>query len=234
MPDLNLQDEGSLDNAEGSTENPEETTMPVEEPGKKGGGAMTILIVVLAVLIVGGGGAFLLNKLGVIHIFGKKKPAPSVVQLQEQQPSQTEATTQPSDAGQPQMIETPPVDQKGGVAAEKKVGEKGVTKKATKEKPQQPVKEMPAPAPSGKLQEMKGEYTIQVSAWRDKEIAQEIVKRLEDAGYPAFQEERAYKDGTWYTVRVGRYASRKDAQMAVQSFAEELKNSYWIDKAKAK
>jgi uncharacterized protein HemX len=67
MPDLNLQDEGSLDNMEGSTEHPEETTMPEEETGKKGGGAMTILLVVLAVLIVGGGGAFLLNKLGVIH-----------------------------------------------------------------------------------------------------------------------------------------------------------------------
>jgi cell division septation protein DedD len=234
MPDLNLQDDGSLENAEGSTEQSEETTVAEEEPAKKGGGGMMIIIAVLAVLIVGGGGAFLLNKLGVIHIFGKKKAAPSVVQLQEQPASQTEATTQPSDAGQTQMIETPPVDQKGGAKEEKKSVEKGVTKKATKEKPQQPAKEMPAPASSGKLQEMKGEYTIQVSAWRDKEIAQEIVKRLEDAGYPAFQEERAYKDGTWYTVRVGRYASRKEAQMAVQSFAEELKSSYWIDKAKAK
>jgi len=231
MPDLNLQDEGSLDNVEGSTENPDETTTPEEEPGKKGGGAMTILVVVLAVLIVGGGGAFLLDKLGVVHIFGKKKTPPAVVQLQDQQAAQTEATTQPTDAGQPQMIETPPVEKKGGVAAEKK---EGVTKRGTKEKLQQPVKEMPAAASSGKLQEMKGEFTVQVSAWRDKEMATEIVKRLEAAGYPAFQEERAYKDGTWYTVRVGRYASRKDAEMAVQSFAEEIKSSYWIDKAKAK
>lgn len=234
MPDLNLQDEGSMDNMEGSTEHPGETTVPEEEPAKKGGGAMTIIFVVLAVLIVGGGGAFLLNKLGVIHIFGNKKAAPSVVQLQDQQASQPEATAQPSDAGQTKMIETPPVDQKGGALAEKKGGEKGATKKAAKGKPQQPVREMPAAASSGKLQEMKGEYTIQVSAWRDKETAQEIVKRLGDAGYPAFQEERAYKDGTWYTVRVGRYASRKDAEMAVQSFAEELKTSYWIDKAQAK
>lgn len=231
MPDLNLQDEGSLDNTDGSSEHPEETTMPEEEPAKKGGGAMVMVIVVLAILIVGGGGAFLLDKLGVVHIFGKKKPAPSVVQLQDEQTSQTEAATQPSDAGQTKMIETPPVDQKGGAVTMKKEGEKVVAKK---EKPQQPVKEMPAPALSGKLQEMKGEYTVQVSAWRDKEIAQEIVKRLEDAGYPAFQEERAYKDGTWYTVRVGRYASRKEAQVAVQSFAEELKTNFWIDKAKAR
>jgi cell division septation protein DedD len=233
MLDLNLQDEGSLDNLEGSTEHSEETTIPDEEPAKKGG-AMTMIVVVLAVLIVGGGGAFLLDKLGVIHIFGKKKPAPSVVQLQDQQSAQTETAAQPTDAGQAQMIETPPVDQKGGAVGDKKQGEKSVAKKGPKEKVQQPVKEMPVPAASGKLQEMKGEFTVQVSAWRDKEIAQEIVKRLEAAGYPAFQEERAYKDGTWYTVRVGRYSSRKDAEMAVQSFAEELKSNYWIDKAKAK
>jgi cell division septation protein DedD len=234
MPDLNLEDEGSLDNLEDSTDHSEDTRTPEEEPGNKGSGAMTILIIVLAVLIVGGGGAFLLDKLGVIQIFGKKKAPPSVVQLQEEQGSQSEATTQPSEGSQTQMIETPPLDQKDGAMAGKKEGDKGVSKKVTKEKPQQPVKEMPAPALSGKLLEMKGEYTIQVSAWRDQQMAEEIVKRLENAGYPAFQEERAYKDGIWYTVRVGRYASRKDAEMAVQSFAEEIKTSYCIDKAKAK
>jgi cell division septation protein DedD len=228
MPDLNLQDEGSWENLGGSAEHPGRPTMPREEPARKGG-AMRTIVVVLAILIVGGGGAFLLDKLGVIHIMGKLKPAPSVVQLQDQEASQTEATTQPSDAGQTQMIETPPVDQKGGTADEKSAAKKG-----TKEKPQQPVNAMPAPTPSGKLQEMKGEYTIQVSAWRDKEVAQEIVKRLEGAGYPAYQEELAYKGGTWHTVRVGRYASRKDAETALQSFAEELKTSCWIGRAKAK
>jgi cell division septation protein DedD len=232
MPDLNLQDEGSLDNLESSSEHSDDTTTPEEEPAKRGGATMMI-VVVLAVLIVGGGGAFLLDKLGVVHIFGKKKPA-TVVQLQEQPGTQsTETSAQPTDAGQAAMIETPPVDQKG-TPSEAKGGEKAVSKKAGKEKSQQPVKEMPAPASSGKLGDMKGEFTIQVSAWRDKEMAQEIVKRLEDAGYPAFQEERAYKDGTWYTVRVGRYASRKEAEMAVQSFAEELRGNYWIDRAKAK
>ncbi len=232
MPDLNLQDEGSLENLEGSPEHPEDATMPDEEPAKRGG-ATTIILVVLAVLIVGGGGAFLLNKLGVIHLFGKKKAA-TIVQLSEPSGAQqTEAAAQPADAGQTPMIETPPVDQKG-VSAEKKTTEKAVTKKGTKEKPAQPVKEMPASQTTGKLGDMKGEFTIQVSAWRDKEMAQEIVKRLEDAGYPAFQEERAYKDGTWYTVRIGRYGSRKEAATAVQNFAEELKGNYWIDKAKAK
>jgi len=225
MPDLNLQDEGSSENLEGSGEHSEETTMPEEETAKKKGGFAAIIIGALVVLVVGSGGAFLLNKLGVIHIFGGKKAAPDVVQLQDQQTPQTETARQEAGAGQAQMIETPPVGEKGKAASSaKKSGEKAIAKTAGKE--------MPAPALSGKLQEMKGEYTIQVSAWRDKEIAQEIVRRLEDAGYPAFAEDRAYKDATWYTVRVGRYASRKDAEMAVQSFAEELKSSYWIDKAR--
>jgi cell division septation protein DedD len=83
-----------------------------------------------------------------------------------------------------------------------------------------------------KLGEMKGEYTIQVSAWRDKSIADEMVKRLAEAGYPAYVEERPYKDGSWFTVRIGRYSSRKDAQEAVQNFADEIKSSYWIDKVR--
>ena len=225
MPDLNLQDDRSWEDVEDSEKHSEGSTTPKEKTAKKKGGFAAIIIGALVVLVVGGGGAFLLNKLGVIHIFGGKKAAPDVVQLQDQQTPQTETARQEAGAGQAQMIETPPVGEKGKAASSaKKSGEKAIAKTAGKE--------MPAPALSGKLQEMKGEYTIQVSAWRDKEIAQEIVRRLEDAGYPAFAEDRAYKDGTWYTVRVGRYASRKDAEMAVQSFAEELKSSYWIDKAK--
>ena len=114
MPDLNLQDDGSLENPEESSETPEEATTTDEEPAKKGGSMTTIIVVVLAVLIVGGGGAFLLNKLGVIHIFGKKNPTPTVVQLQDQSAPQQEAVaTSPGETGQTKMIETPPVDEKG-------------------------------------------------------------------------------------------------------------------------
>jgi len=228
MPDINLQDEGSMDNLDSSTEQGEDVVSSGDETPKKSGGITTILIVVLAVVIVGGGGAFLLDKLGVVNIFGKKKPAPAVAQLQDQT---TPTDVAPAQGGteQNQMIETPPVDEKGKAPA----GGKKADDKAAR-KTDAAVKAMPAPASSGNLQEMKGEYTIQVSAWRDKEIAAEITKRLADAGYPAFVEDREFKGGTWYTVRVGRYASRKDAESAVQNFAEELKSNYWIDKARAK
>jgi cell division septation protein DedD len=219
MPDLNLQDEeGSLENLE----NLEEGEAPAEESGgrRKGGKGAMILIVLLAVLIVGAGAVYLLNRFGIIKVFGKKAP-PQVVQLQEPTPVAPQSPA--TDTTATKMIETPPLQG----------GKKGPVPMAGKPSPAvTPAKEMPASMAAPKLGEMKGEYTIQVSAWRDKSIADEMVKRLAEAGYPAYVEERPYKDGSWFTVRIGRYSSRKDAQEAVQNFADEIKSSYWIDKVR--
>jgi cell division septation protein DedD len=233
MPDLNLQEEGSLENLESSGELGDVIATTEEAPAKKGGGMGMILIVVLVLALLGGG-AFVLNKLGVVHLWGKK-PAPAVVQLPEQQPAE-QTTAQATESNQTQMIETPPVDEKAkapGQTAAKKGDQKSATKPTSKAAPKPAAKEMPAPA-AANVGDMKGEYTVQVSAWRDKGIADEMVKRLGEAGYPAFAEDRAYKGGTWYTVRIGHYASRKEAESAVQNFGEELKTNYWIDKVKAK
>jgi cell division septation protein DedD len=225
MPDLNLQEEGSLENLESSGEVGEVTPPTEEAPAKKGGG-MGMIVAVVVVLVVLGGGAFVLNKLGVVHLWGKK-PAPAVVQLSESQPAE-QAAPQPTETAQTQMVETPPVDEKAKAPASG-----AATKPATKAASKPAAKEMPAPA-TANVGDMKGEYTVQVSAWRDKAIAQEMVKRLGEAGYPAFVEDREYKGGTWYTVRVGHYASRKEAESAVQNFGDELKSNFWIDKVKAK
>ena len=233
MPDLNLQEEGSLESLENSGELGDVLATTEEAPAKKGGGMGMILVIILVLAVVGGG-AFVLNKLGVVHLWGKK-PAPAVVQLPEQQPAE-QTTAQAMEANQTQMIETPPVDEKAKAPAStvaKKGAEKTAAKPASKAAPKPAVKEMPPPA-TANVGDMKGEYTVQVSAWRDKGIAEEMVKRLGEAGYPAFVEDRAYKGGTWYTVRVGHYASRKDAESAIQNFGEELKTNYWIDKVKAK
>jgi cell division septation protein DedD len=231
MPDLNLQEEGSLDNLDNSGDLGE-TTEPTEEaPAKKGGGMGMILVIVLVVALLGGG-AFVLNKLGVVHLWGKK-PAPAVVQLPEEQPAE-QVTAQNTETNQAQMIETPPVDEKAKASASGQKGEsKAATKSSGKTAAMQPAKEMPAPA-AANVGDMKGDFTVQVSAWREKTTADEMVKRLSDAGYPAFVEGREYKDGMWYTVRVGHYGSRKEAESAVQNFAEELKTSFWIDKVKTK
>jgi cell division septation protein DedD len=229
MPDLNLQEEGSLDNLETTGDLGEAAESTEEAASKKGGGMGMILVVVLVLAIVGGG-AFVLNRLGVVHLWGKK-PAPAVVQLPDQQPAdQAAVQASGSESAQAQMIETPPVDEKAKASASGRMGdEKGGLKSSTK----QPLKEMAAVS-AASFGDMKGEFTVQVSAWRDKGTADEMVRRLGEAGYPAFVEDREYKGGAWFTVRIGRYASRKEAESAVQNFAEELKTNYWIDKVRSR
>jgi septal ring-binding cell division protein DamX len=85
---------------------------------------------------------------------------------------------------------------------------------------------------SSKLSEMKGEFTVQVIAYREKSRAQETAKNLEFSGYPSFVEKIPMKGGDWYTVRIGRYTSRDEAKKAVQSFAEQLQAHYVIDKVR--
>lgn len=208
MPDLNLIDDEGM-----------EGTPTTAAPKSGGGGTAKVLIIVIAVVVLGGG-VFLLNKFGIIKLWGKKAP-PAVTQVQEEAfptdlPPEQMATTE--DTSMAELLETPPID-----TPEKKMDE--------------PV----AMKPSGmtadgkaKLAQMTGNYTIQVSAWRDKGTADLMVKRLEEAGYPAYVERRDHKDGTWYTVRIGRYASPREAKKAVEAFALELRSSYWIDRVRTR
>jgi septal ring-binding cell division protein DamX len=93
--------------------------------------------------------------------------------------------------------------------------------------------EVDAP-PGSKLSEMHGDYTIQVVAYREKNKAEEMVKRLEFSGYPSFVEKVPMKGIDWYTVRIGRYPSRDDAKKAVITFADQLQAHYFIDKVRKK
>ena len=218
MPDLNLQDdEGSLDNLD-SAGGDELTISEDEGPPKQKSSALTVVLIFVVVIIVGAGGTYVLNRLGIIKLWGTRA-APEVVQMEQQVPQQTETLAQ--DTTQITMVETPPL---------------GDTKKpsTTAVKPSQPAKQMPAATTGPSLGEMKGEYTVQVSAWRDKDKAQDLVRRLEQAGYPAFIEERSFNDEAWYTVRIGRYASLKEAQLAVGNFAEELRSNCWIDRIRTR
>lgn len=235
MPDLNLQDdEGTIQNPEGSGESYGEMTetAPSGEEGQeeRKGGMLKILIIIAGILILGGGTVFLLNSLGIIKLWGG---APQTTVMQYEEPAAAESpsaeTTPAEQPSQEKMVETPALDEgKPAKAAETKTPASSVAKI------QQPAKPMPSPATGGKLNEMQGEYTVQVSAWREEGTARELVHRLEEAGYPAFVESRPYTDGNWYTVRIGRYPSRKEAQLAVANFAEELQSNHWIDRVRNK
>jgi cell division septation protein DedD len=218
MPDLNLIDEGGFD------ESPE----PVAPPAKKkvsssgsGGGGITKILIIFLVLILVGALVFFLNQRGIIKLWGKKK-AP-VAQMQEepfvQDPIDQAAaeTLQQPDTSQIPLLETTPVE------------EKVEPSKETLEK-----EEIVETETESKLGEMKGEYTIQVIAYREKSKAVETSKNLEYAGYPAFVEKVPMKGGDWYTVRIGKYLSREDAQKAVKNFAVQLQAHYVIDKIRKK
>ncbi len=203
MPNLNLIDD------EGLEESTETVQAPARKKGGGGGGIGKILVIVL-ILVVVAGGVFLLNKYGIVKLWGKKTPPPVAVVQPEpfpQEPFPAEEAIVDTGSGI-EFVDTPPIA----------------------EVP--PPAPAPPPSASDKLASMKGNYTIQVSAWKDRKTAEKYVRLLEEAGYPAFLEPRDLKGGSWYTVRIGRYPTVKEARKAVDSFALEIRSNYWIDKTR--
>jgi cell division septation protein DedD len=232
MPDLNLIDEGGFEDV------PEAPVTPpakksVKSSGGGGGGGKTILLVIV-VLCIAASGVYFLNQRGIIKIWGKKKP---VVQVQEEQfPSETaEQPVQPqkqADTNEVALLDTAPVEEKAETVKEPEVkATEPTAKKAKAVKKSEAVIETES---SSKLSEMKGEFTVQVIAYREKSKAVATANNLEFSGYPSFVEKIPMKGGDWYTVRIGRYSSRDEAKKAVGSFAEQLQAHYVIDKVRAK
>ena len=75
-----------------------------------------------------------------------------------------------------------------------------------------------------------GAYTVQVSSWMTPAKADQEAKRLASAGYDAFVENRAVSGETWYRVRVGRYATEKEAAAAASRLGEMSENGAWVAK----
>lgn len=106
-------------------------------------------------------------------------------------------------ASQP-VREMPMTRQSASKPARPAAVEESVPKAATKK---------PAPVVNETKSSSKAVFTIQVSAFQDKNQADQLVSRLKRKGYDAFITRAAIPGkGTWYRVRVGRYASRDEAQ----------------------
>jgi cell division protein FtsN len=58
-------------------------------------------------------------------------------------------------------------------------------------------------------------WSVQVNAYPDERSAKQLVDRLKTKGYNAVVTEVQNNGKTWYRVRVGRYATREDADKAV-------------------
>jgi cell division protein FtsN len=232
MPDLNLIDEGGFEDV------PE---APAAPPAKKnvksggGGGGKTIILLVITVFILAGA-VYLLNQRGIIKLWGKKQQP--VVQMQEEQFPVEPATQQPAqvqkqaDTNEVALLDTAPIEEK--MEAVKEPDTKAAESASKKSKAAKKNEAMVETEASSKLNEMKGEFTVQVIAYREKSKALETAKNLEFSGYPSFIEKIPMKGGDWYTVRIGRYPSRDEAKKAVLSFAEQLQAHYVIDKVRSK
>jgi septal ring-binding cell division protein DamX len=217
MPNVNLIEE---EGGEGEMQPVAVTTK------RRGGGGGSKALLILIVIVVLGGGVFALNKFGIVKLWGKKQQ-PVITQIQEpivEEPTYAEvdSTMMQEDTSGVSFVETPPLTEPQYESSLVTGSGKGLSSSARSTETR-----------SSSLSGMTGNYTVQVSAWRDRPTAEKYVSRLENAGYPAFVEERGFKDGNWYTVRIGRYSSLKEARKAVDSFAYELKKNYWIDKVRS-
>jgi cell division protein FtsN len=175
---------------------------------------VVLIVLIIAVL---GLGVFALNHFGVIHLWGKKPvqvtetfPEPTLLE-----PTIPEAAAQP----QPAEAQAPP----GGAAP---------TPSAAEATPQvappahKPTSTAPAPAitpPSGT-----GNYTIQVSSWASRAKAEAEAGRLGSAGLNAYVEEGIVGGTTWYRVRVGRYATEREAKEAIAKMQPGMETDLWV------
>ena len=74
----------------------------------------------------------------------------------------------------------------------------------------------------------RGVFTVQVAGYRDKAKAQALVQRLSEDGYPAY--DIARPDGREMRVRIGYFATRKEAEAFGRRFQADRQMEYWVDK----
>lgn len=93
------------------------------------------------------------------------------------------------------------------------------------------VQEQPSPPSPQIVVDSEGRYTVQVSSWRTRRRAEKDAQRYSAQGFNAYVQS-AYipsLDGTWYRVRVGRFATSGDAKEMADRLAGLLESGYWVD-----
>jgi cell division septation protein DedD len=188
---------------------------------------------------------FALNYFGVIHLWGKKparvaetvlppaEPAPPVAQGPSGQPTpEVTPTPTPTPVPTPEKGVKQPVKPPAGTPSGKPA-EKPVEKPVAK-----PVVPPPTPAPAPVRPPVPpstagGEYTVQVSSWLTMSKANEEVARLGGAGLEAFVSQGMVSGEMRYRVRVGRYATLRDAEAAAARLSEMLENGIWVARERA-
>jgi cell division septation protein DedD len=172
--------------------------------GSAGGGNSKVLLIVVVALVALGAVAFILNTMGVVKLWGKKKATPQVVALP---PDNFSPVTTPEVAQ--------PVEQK---AVEVPV-EENVTKVEAKALPSGVKK-------NNNIVSGTGMYTVQISSWPivAKANAQALV--FTDAGFDAFVE----PFGSYFRVCVGRFETKADAKAQMEKMEPMLESKPVVSK----
>jgi cell division septation protein DedD len=94
-----------------------------------------------------------------------------------------------------------------------------------------PAAAKPAPAPAAAERKpaasASGEWVIQISALKDRRVANNTVQRLVKRGYPAFLVS-APAPGGMYKVQVGRFKDRGEADRMKQRLEKEEQLKPWV------
>jgi DedD protein len=75
---------------------------------------------------------------------------------------------------------------------------------------------------------VEGKYTVQVSSFTEREKATELVARLIKKKYPAYITSTQISQTTWYRVRVGRFATREEAEKFALTLKEKEKLNTFV------
>ena len=189
MPNLNVKGESSRPSA--------------GESASGGGGIPKVVLIVVIAIVAIGGLVFVLNTTGVVKLWGKKKPAPVVVNIPTQVPAPVAKDTMKAEASKTKKN----VD--ANAAMQKSISKLESNASA-----------------NGKMVMGVGNYTIQLASWLSQEKAAAQADVFSNAGFEAFVEHR----GGYFTVNVGHFESRKKAKVKADSMAHMLESMYVIAK----
>jgi nucleoid DNA-binding protein len=218
MPKLNLKDEGFE-----SEETPIEPEKPSTPPptlrdvgGGETGGRTSGLLIGVVVLLVLAIATFALNYFQVIHLWGKKTPK-VVESVQEPEGFPPQTTT-----------EQGPASEQGTATTEKGAETvPSVTAPATTPRVPAKGKGKPEVTPPARVTGT-GQYTVQVSSWTSKGKAEQEASSLSTSGFGAFVEDAVIGETTWFRVRVGRFATLKEARAELQKLSGTVEDGLWV------
>ena len=88
------------------------------------------------------------------------------------------------------------------------------------------------PKPSLPISSSSGKFTVQVSSWLTPVKANQEAQKLTAAGFDAFVETGSVAGEVWHRVRVGHYATEKEAAAAAVQFQQMLEDGIWVAKSR--